>query len=226
MKNKVLIYEDRNSATAFEKSVIDTAERCNSLIETFENFQDWKKITTLQDWLELVDNPKDYFDKILIASVNLSTGGRQADPSILASLVQIDRESYLNLTAGMPVSEGCKPCQKMKLKKGKSAITLSHYQQFENYLIFNSGFTINEETIATKLEGFKTFADTPARIEIVTFWTNLVKTLNQYHDRYHITDEDKRLIGKSLKLQLSQGTAGNFIINNQTLSYEIQNIKS
>lgn len=225
MKQKE-IYFDKSSATAFEKSCTDVAERCNSLIETFETFQDWQKITTHAEWLELVADPGTYFDTVLLSNVNLSTGGRQADPAILASLVQVDREEYNNLTAGMPVSEGCKPCQKMKLKKGKSAITLSHYQQFENYMVFNAGnFTINEETISIKKDSFRIYADTPARIEIVTFWNNLVNTLNQYHDRYHINNEDKRLFCKALNLQQSEGYEGTFVINNQALSLEILNTK-
>ena len=226
MEKRKMIWENKGEAIAFEKLIVNTMERCNSLIETFELFQDWKRIESLEDWIELISNPQEYFDSVLLASVNLSTGGRQADPKALARLVQIDRESYLNIVAGKPIAEGCKPCQKMKLKKGTSAISLYQYQSNQDYLTFDSGrFYLNGVTIAKKKEDFKIYADTPSRIEVVNFWQSLCNSLNQYHDKYHINNEDKRLIGKALKLQLSEGFEGTFVINNHALSNEILNTK-
>ena len=226
MKQKE-IYYDKSGAEAFEKSVIKTAESCNSLIETFESFQDWQKINTLQEWIELVSNPGEYFDKILLTSVNLSTGGRQANPEVLANLVSVDRENYLNITSGKAIIESeCKPCQKMRLKKGASAINIYQYQQFENYLVFNAGnFTLNEESVSAHKNSFKVYADTPAKSEIIDYWQSLCDTLNLYHDRYHISADNKIQISKALKLQLSEGVDGRFVVNNQAVSYEILNVK-
>jgi hypothetical protein len=114
----------------------------------------------------------------------------------------------------------------MKIKRGASAISLSTYKQYQDYLIFNSGhFTINEETVARQKETFKTYADTPQKIKVATFWESLCIILDQYHDRYPISDEDKRTIGKAMKLQLSEGFRGKFVVNPEALSNEIKYMK-
>ena len=222
------IYFDRSGAVAFEKSVIETAERCNDLIQIFENFQEWQKINTFDDWLDLVSDPKAYFDKVLFSNVDLKiTGARLPDPAVLAKLLAVERDSFMNLVAGFPIADpDCVPCQKMKIRKGTIAIRPEHFQLYENYLIFNSGnFTINEETIAIHKDSFKVFADTPAKMEIINFWQSLCDTLNLYHEKYHISADNKVLISKALKLQLSEGTEGRFIVNNQAVSLEILNTK-
>ena len=221
-----MIWESKSESIAFEKAVISTAEKCNSLVELFESFQEWKRIESLEDWIQLVDSPKDYFDKILIASLDLKVTGKQPNPEILAQLYGVDRSSFLNLTAGMPVNETCEPCKKLKIHKGSTAISLSSYQQFESFMIFNSGhFVLNIETVKVKKETFKIFADTEAKIKVVTFWESLCDILNQYHDKYHINNEDKRIFCKALKLQQSEGYEGKFVVNNQLVSLEIQNMK-
>ena len=180
MENRILIWNDKNAGNAFEKDVISTAEKCNSLIEAFQSFQDWKKIDTLQDWIDLVTDPGKYFDTVLITSVNLPTGGKQANPEVLARLVQVDRENYLNIVAGKPIAEGCKPCQKMKIKRGQTAISLSIYKQYQEYLIFNSGFTLNEESISKKKEDFRIFAETEKQLNYYNHFVDLAKILNEH----------------------------------------------
>jgi hypothetical protein len=229
MTNKKLIYEDRNAAKNFEKSVVETAERSNYLIDVFNGFQPWKKITIYGDWIDLVSDPEACFDAVLLSNVDLKvTDGRKADPQKLADLLAVDRISYMNLVAGLPVSEAdCIPCQKMaKIRKGTTAISLSSYQQYENYLMFNSGhFTMNEETVSSHKDKFRVYADTPARMEVVKFWQSLCDTLNLFHDRYHIAPDNKRVISKALKLHLSEGFEGRFIVDEQALSLEILNTK-
>lgn len=229
MKTKE-IYFDKAGFASFEKSCIDTAERCNDLIQIFENFQEWQKIKTLNDWLDLVTDPKAYFDKVLLLNVDLKvTGSRQPDPEVLAKLLAVERDSYLNLVAGLPVADPtCSSCKKMKVRKGATAINIYQYQQFENYLLFNNAgnFTISEEKISIKKDSFKIFADSPEKLEITNFWQSLSDTLNLYHDRYHITADNKMLIAKILKLQLSEGTDGRFIVNTQAVGLEIINLKS
>jgi hypothetical protein len=221
---KKLIWEKKTEFESFERSVIDTAEKCNSLIATFHAFQDWQKIDTIEDWLYLVTDPQLYFDSVLIGSVKIDTGGRQADPLVLASLVSVDRPNYLNMVAGIPVFEDeCIPCRKLKQKKGSRAISISSYQSYQKYLIFNAGhFTVNEEAVELAKENFKIYADSPEKLEVVTFWENLCGVLNNYHTRYHIQNEDKRSICKALKLQQSEGYEGDFVVNPQALSLEIQ----
>lgn len=178
---KILIWNDKNAGNAFEKDVISTAEKCNSLIEAFQSFQDWKKIDTLQDWIDLVTDPGKYFDKTVLTNVSLSTGGRTPEIESLCKLIGIDRENFLNITSGKSIVESeCKPCKKLKLKKGQTAISLSVYKQYQEYLIFNSGFTINEETVLKQKEGFKIFAETEKQLKYYSHFVDLAKILNEH----------------------------------------------
>jgi hypothetical protein len=182
MKDRILIWNDKNAGNAFEKEVQSTAERCNSLIEAFESFLEGQKISTYQEWIDLCTSPEDYFDKILLASVDLKiSGNKKPSPDALSKLVQVDRENYLNIVAGKPIAEGCKPCQKMKIRKGSTAISLSSYKQYQDYLIFNSGnFTINEEIITKKKEDFKIFAETEKQLKYYSHFVDLAKILNEH----------------------------------------------
>lgn len=223
MRDRKLIWESKSEATAFEKSVVDTAERCNSLIETFESFQDWMKITTHAEWLELVTDPGTYFDTVLLANVNLSTGGRQVDPEALSKLVQIDRDSYLNLVAGKPVSDGCKPCQKMKLKRGSTAISLSGYLSDKDYLIFESGqFYLNTEAIEIKKESFKTYLENQNQVEYYQHYLNLGKILNDHIRIGNLGPIQIRELAKITGLLALNNT---LLLNEIKLSETIKNIK-
>lgn len=89
-------------------------------------------------------------------SIYIASGGRQADVEALAKLLAIERDSYLNLVAGLPVTDlACVPCKKMKVRKDTTAIRPEQYQQYAHHMIFNSGnFTINEETISNHKDSF------------------------------------------------------------------------
>ena len=182
MEKRKLIWENKSETIAFEKDVISTAERCNSLLEIFESFQEWKKITTHSEWLELVGDPGEYFDEVLLANVNMSAGGRKPDPETAAKLFGIDRDNYLNMVAGKRIVESeCKPCQKLKIRKGTSAISLYQYQSNQDYLTFDSGrFYLNADAIEQKKEGFKIFLETEKQAEYYNHFVNLAKILNEH----------------------------------------------
>ena len=180
--NRILIYSDRAASEKLERNVNEVAEACNSVVEIFESFQEWKKITTHSEWLELVGDPGEYFDEVLLSNVNMSAGGRKPDPETAAKLFSVDRENYLSMVAGKRIVDPeCKPCQKMKIRKGTSAISINNYQQFESLLLFNSGhFTINEETITLKQEEFKIYLQTEKQHKYYDHFVSLAKILNEH----------------------------------------------
>ena len=134
------IYTDVNAANNFEKDVIAAQLNCNKLIEIFETFQPFQQVRTLKDWLTLVTDPVKTFDDLVISNVNLKvTGTVKIDPAAVAKMISVDRENYLNLVAGKPLKSDCEPCKKISIKKGQTAITLSEFRRYADYLLFIDG---------------------------------------------------------------------------------------
>jgi hypothetical protein len=225
---KILIWIDESAKRNFETNVLEVQQRCNELIDLFETFQEWQKVTSYKNWIDLITDPGGYFDKVLLSSVNLSiSGNKSPDPGELAKLVSVDRENYLNAVAGKPVKDDCIPCQKTRIRKGKIVISYETYKQYQDFLIFDTGnFYPNQEAIDRKAESFKIWAETDSQISIYELWQNLCKVLNEYDEMYNIPLSGKEQIVKALKLQLSEGSQGKFIVNNISLSQLIKNAKS
>ena len=211
MKSKVLIYEDRNSATNFEKSVIDTMNQCNQLIELYESFQDFQKIITHSQWIELVTDPGAYYDTTIINGVDLkSTGNKQPDAGMIAKMYNLDRENYLNVTSGKPIkTDDCIPCRKMKLKRGSTAISLSSYRSDKDYLIFDSGrFYLNTDTIEIKKDSYNTYLENDRQIKYYDHFVSLAKILNEH-------DEINKL--GTAQIEQLKNMTGLLILNNKLI---------
>jgi hypothetical protein len=209
MKSKVLIYEDRNSATNFEKSVIDTMDQCNQLIELYESFQDFQKITTHSQWIELVTDPGAYYDLTIINGVDLK-GNKLPDAGMIAKMFNLDRENYLNATSGKTITtDDCVPCKKLQLKRGSTAISLSGYRSDKDYLIFYEGrFYLATDEIEKHKLSFNTYLENDKQAEYYNHFVTLAKILNE-----HIK---LNKLGNSQLEQLKNIT-GLLILNNQLI---------
>ena len=131
---KKLIYQDRHKRATFEQAVNETVTECNELIVIFEEFQPFMRISSIEDFEILVADPGALFDNLLLENIEIKAApGMAADPGQLAKLFNLDRENFLNVTAGKPVQrESCIPCQKMRLKPGQSAISPARYSAYKN----------------------------------------------------------------------------------------------
>lgn len=55
--NRIKIYTDRHKIAEFERSVNETIEAGNSLIDIFHEFQPFMRINSVMDFETLVDDP-------------------------------------------------------------------------------------------------------------------------------------------------------------------------
>ena len=226
MTQKLLISTDRNGIAEFQKAVQATCDAAISLISIFNEFQSYEVITTEEQFSALLADPGSYFDAVLLSHVKLDTGGRKPDPAVLASLVGLHRDEYLNAVAGLPLtSDDCPECQRAKVIPGRKAISKYQFDQYRDYLLFSAGiFTVNADAVDNSLDKFSTYATTPEEIERYALFNDLVQMLNRW-DAVYPLGGDKLEVKKIFGLHLSRGGEGDFMINPITLTNAIQSIK-
>lgn len=225
MSEKNLIFIDTGKQQNFLREVEAVKNEASALVQIFEDFQEFKKIDTLTEFEQLCSQPVQFFDDTLKANISLKmTGGRQPEPSVLADLFGLDRENYIRVIKGLPITESCLPCKTSKVikKAGKPALDYSKFHLYKNYLFFEAGaFNLNTEAIAARLEQYKTFASTPAQLAVLKHWQSLVDALNDHDKKYGIPGNTKQVIAKGLNLHLERAIEGAFMINTQFLKDEI-----
>ena len=228
MTEKILISTDNNAINEFKRSVTATAEAASSLIELYHTFQPWKRITTVEDFITLATDPADYFDSTLLDNVEFKARGVTPDPARLAELIGIHRSSFLNLCSGLniPDEDNCQPCGKVRIKRGQRAISLSEFNRYRDYLTFDAGtFTVNTEAVDADLDRFNYYISTPEEVEIYNLYHDTVKLLNRITELSPITPAERQTIKTALKLHLSEGHAGSFMVNTETLKNAINKLK-
>jgi len=227
MTQKLLISTDRNGIAEFQKAVQGTAEAANQLIQVYEAFQPWEKVTSLDQFTELVSDPKKYFDDTIVVNVHVTARGLTVDPEQAARLFNISRDLYNNAVSGMPlVMDDCPECQRAKVKPGKRAISKHEFSAYRDYLTFDAGtFTVNSEAVDSSLDKFNFYISTPEEIAIYNLYHDIVKLLNQITELSPITPAERETIKTALKLHLTEGHQGSFMVNNETLKNAINKLK-
>ena len=227
MTQKLLISTDRNGIAEFQKAVQATCDAAISLISIFNEFQSYEVITTEEQFSALLADPGSYFDAVLLSHVKLDTGGRKPDPAVLASLVGLHRDEYLNAVAGLPLtSDDCPECQRAKVIPGRKAISKYQFDQYRDYLLFSAGFfTVNTTAVDADLDKFSTYAESAEELSLCTLHHDLVNILNEYTSLYPISSTDRLAIKGALKLHLTNGGDGLFMVNTETLKNAINKLK-
>lgn len=227
MTEKILISTDNNALSTFKKDVQAVCDRSNELITLFGLFQSYEVITAEAQFLTLLADPGSYFDEVLLRHVKLDTGGRKPDPAVLASLVGLHRDEYLNAVAGLPLtSDDCPECQRAKVIPGRKAISKYQFDQYRDYLLFSAGiFTVNTEAVVGSLDRFSTYATTPAEVALYEHFTGLVEMLNKHDAMYTMPNPEKKTIANTLHLHLTEAYQGAFMLDVHYLTNAIQSIK-
>lgn len=180
-KIQINVNATRIQSQDFERNVENVMIRCNELIDQFHNFQPWKKIAFIEDFIKLCQDPAGLFDQLLIENSGFKTAGTNPDPEKIAQLISVDRTNWLNLVAGKPLKTECKPCHQVMIRQGQSAVSYQIYKDCKSYLTFDNGvFDINDDAVKEKRESFKIYASTPQQIKTVRHFQELSDCLN-YH---------------------------------------------
>jgi len=227
MTQKLLISTDRNGIAEFQKAVQGTAEAANQLIQVYEAFQPWEKVTSLDQFTELVSDPKKYFDDTIVVNVHVTARGLTVDPEQAARLFNISRDLYNNAVSGMPlVMDDCPECQRAKVKPGKRAISKHEFSSYREYLTFDAGsFSVNHEAVDSSLDRFNVYATTEAEIELYNHFTALVELLNKHDSMYTMPNPEKKQIANTLHLHLTEAYQGAFMLDVLYLTKAIQSLK-
>jgi len=227
MTQKLLISTDRNGIAEFQKAVQGTCDAANQLIQLFSEFQPWQKIVTLEQFEELVSDPKKYFDDTIVVNVHVTARGLTVDPEQAARLFNISRDLYNNAVSGMPlVMDDCPECQRAKVIPGRKAISKYQFDQYRDYLLFSAGiFTVNTEAVDADLDRFNVYATTPAEVALYEHFTGLVEILNKHDAMYTLPNPEKKTIANTLHLHLTEAYQGAFMLDVQYLSNEIGKLK-
>ena len=223
--NRIKIYTDRHKIAEFERSVNETIEASNSLIRIFEEFQPFMRINSVMDFETLVDDPGALYDHLLTTNVQFNAAaGMKVDPGQLAKLFNLERDSFLNLTAGKPVQiENCTPCKKMRLKPGKACISRERFNAYKQYMIFEEGeFVKDVEAVEAKAKDFDVYATTEQQIKVVDHYNALVSILNSHDAMFPLAGPDKETLTRIFGLHIERPPyVGKFLINSEHLRNSI-----
>ena len=214
----IKIYDDTKKAAEFDAGLNNAVQRCNELINIWNEFQPFARCSDVATFEQIVTAPGQMFDQLLIDNVQMTANaGLKPSPQQVALLYDIDRMNFYNLVEGKPIKiENCAPCQRAKVKPGKQAISLAEYRRYAPYMIFSEGeFIVDTAAAADYKKKFEIYATTPAQVAVVEHYDNLVQLLNKHCADYPINNSDKERIAVALNLQLSKGITGDFITNSE-----------
>jgi len=214
----IKIYDDTKKAAEFDAGLNNAVQRCNELINIWNEFQPFARCSDVATFEQIAAAPGQMFDRLLIENVQMTANkGLKPSAEQVALLYDIDRLNFYNLVEGKPIKiENCAPCQRAKVKPGKQAISLAEYRRYAPYMIFSEGeFIVDTAAAADYKKKFEIYATTPAQVAVVEHYDNLVQLLNKHCADYPINNSDKERIAVALNLQLSKGITGDFITNSE-----------
>jgi len=227
MTEKILISTDKNGFATFQKNVQSTAEAATQLIQAYEAFQPWAKVRSLEAFMELVSDPAACYDATLLKNVTVQAIGVKPNPGKLAELVGLFRNEYLNLVSGLPlIDTECAPCKKVQAKPGRKAISKYHFDEYSQYLNFNSGvFSVNETAVNENLDQFNFYISTEEEIRVYRLHHNLVEILNEFIRTHPISLTQTHAVKEAFRLHLTRGGEGDFVVNVESMKNAINKLK-
>jgi len=228
-EKRILVSTDNNALSTFKKDVTDVCDRSNELITLFHAFQKWERIKTIEAAEELMSDPQKAFDAAIVRNVQVTASGLTVDPEQAALLFNVSRSEFLNLCAGLSIPDDsqCVPCQQVKIRKGKRVISLNEFNRYRDYLTFTTAgiFSVNQSKVDADLDKFSTYAESAEELSLCTLHHDLVNILNEYTSLYPISSTDRLAIKGALKLHLTNGGDGLFMVNTETLKNAINKLK-
>lgn len=183
---RILIRHDYSAEQEFMKGLNSVVSRGKELIRLFNNYQPFKSIKMMQDFVALLSDPVNYYDSILIDNVQhdsrLSVNAQK-----LADLYSIPRTEYL-LGLGMTKDQAskCQSCKDqddmpIKLK----VLDMNEYISYSKFLGFKNGeLLVNAVTVEKLSNEFDVYASNKKSVDLVKHYKELCKVLNdaiKYH---------------------------------------------
>ena len=219
MEEKILLTTNSDQVAEFERSLKDVIMQSNELITQWNQFQEWDVITTQSQAIELIKDPIGRLDKFLISAVDIKVIGKaKLNPSIIADMLNIPYDSWVNIIEGREPKTDCIPCRKMKLKKGKQAISFQDFQQYEKFLTWqNNTFVAAEEAVKEKQESAKVYITDPEQVALHSYFHDACDTLNSLFERAYIGTDTLIAFSKQIQNRLTYSYGDNRLHVNEPL---------
>jgi len=206
MKEKVLLFTDRTGQQSLQNDIELIRDQANNLIHQFEAYQEWQRIKTVEDWIDLVTDPVNLFDEVLLRNVNFSAvGGKLPNPETVATIFNIDRKSFI--------------------EKTQKAISLSEFQKHEHYLIFqDKRFVINEAVINEAMTKFNIYIESEVQQKYYDHWKNLCDALNEHSKLGYVGPVTLGQLGQACGFRFVPDL-GKLFLDDQKIQSEISKIQ-
>lgn len=222
-----LIFKDTAAKNTFRKELETVQLKAYQLIKAFNQHQSFVKIHSQDEFTALLQNPVEYYDTILIDSIDISSKtGLKPQPSVLAALYNIPRENYIESLGYELINDSsCEGCQKaeVKLIHRKEVLTLENYQKYAAYLKFINGtFIIDEAALEEKLNEFDIYAETPEALQMVEHYEKLCQVLNEAIEFHKLGTVQIQTLAQMFGLLILDNK---LIINDIKLSQTIKYLK-
>ena len=220
MNEQTLLSDGREQAVEFQQEVRDVITKANELVILWNRFQEWDVITTQDQAFELIKDPVGRLDKFLIGSVDIKTVGPKTklNPAQIALMLNVDRDSWVNICEGREPKTDCIPCRGVHLKKGVPVITFEKVWLYSNFLTFEKDkFIAVDENVKAHVENFKVYITNPEQEEIFKFWHTACDVLNQLCKKGYLGNSTLISLQQQLQDRITFSYATNQLHVNQSL---------
>jgi len=162
-----LVREDKNVIQSLKSNAIQLEANANKALDLFHSLQSFAKIENEKQAFAYIENPLDYFDKLMIEATKVKPlGTAPLNPATVADMYGVNRTGFMDACV-------------MKIENRYLPIRIVSSQH--NLLKFDNGkFSINETALEQSFEKYRTYADTPLKLEILEYWENFAKNLNEH----------------------------------------------
>jgi len=201
-----LVFTDQTALRALKIELEKKATYYNHVLTQYRTFQKFRRVSTLEDAIELLNAPVKTFDKAVISSSNMPTMcGLSADINAVCTIYGIKRDEYIQA-----------------LNNIKEKFTFNH----KDSLKFEAGvFSIDEDRYSQACEKFNIYASTPEQLELVDHFETLVRTMNDHMKRNLFSAANIPEIARGCGLLHNMFVQEPFEIDYKKLADNISNIK-
>lgn len=182
---RILLFENRDKKADFKKTIENIISGANYLIETFNQNQPFNKIQTLADFRALILDPLGYFDRVVLANIELPRNQQKVNVLKLCELYDIPRASYVEFLGLSKDNEDCIDCHKTR-QKGKpgSVISYQDFLNYSDYVVFKNGlFEVNQGQVSESLEKFNIYTETQDQYNLYKTWETLYNIISELHTK-------------------------------------------
>ncbi|BDX36686.1 hypothetical protein CYCD_00410 [Tenuifilaceae bacterium CYCD] len=215
---KKLIFENERANRERAEFAKQLVENCNAVLQKFTaDFNLFDAEIDEATAFEVVSSPIEYFDSQLIKHSPLKTGTFKPNPVKLAEMLQVDRQGFITACTLLV------PGSISQYNRNGQFSVFRLLPQHKHLINWNIGaFEVNNEGLEIELDKNRIYADTDKKLQLVAYWENLAKTMNEHLEKGFISSMDVYQLSKILGLD--GNSAKRFEVNYKNLALVIKSM--